>query len=437
MPTPLAQAQRELLKRLLEAHERSTSFGRPGPWPRDVIVRLNAREFPEAFGPDGREQLAALREAAVALEKSGASRIVRDKGPLIGLVKELRLAAEHVEAAYTLASDHGFSRLAAAFDSLSATCRELRAEQPQPPEWMLAFLQATEGAARDFDASPLGASRLGLKKSISEWTSALRGAAGVSRGWNAWERVVSERIFRDSKTFGALRATIVDILVRADPQWDGVPPDDHDQVLEAYGVRRKPGLIRCAGVGTLRIASRAYALEDFAPTAHLPEAWSRQWVEGVQARTKTVTLVENEYPFLSYVEEAGGSIGLGARDELAVYVAGFPTPGLVEVLAALAQAAPESRWRHWGDADVGGVRIWWFLRNKIGRPLEWFRSTTTWLEGVAATGTPMSAKERGALEQLEKKIFDSPIRDAPDVQEVATFVKTLREIGRKVEQERF
>ena len=52
MPTaPRQWARAELLRRLLEAHERSTSFGKPGPWPRDVIVRVDRPEFPEAFAP--------------------------------------------------------------------------------------------------------------------------------------------------------------------------------------------------------------------------------------------------------------------------------------------------------------------------------------------------------------------------------------------------
>lgn len=40
-------------------------------------------------------------------------------------------------------------------------------------------------------------------------------------------------------------------------------------MLEVYGVRRKPGLIRCAGAAEVRVGDKIYALEDFAPAAHL------------------------------------------------------------------------------------------------------------------------------------------------------------------------
>ena len=58
--------RRELLTRLLEAHERSRSYGRAAPWPRDVIVKLDARAFPDAFAPNGLERRASLVAAAAS-----------------------------------------------------------------------------------------------------------------------------------------------------------------------------------------------------------------------------------------------------------------------------------------------------------------------------------------------------------------------------------
>jgi hypothetical protein len=63
----LADSRRDLLVMLLEAHERGASYGRPAPWPRDVIVKLDTQTFPEAFAPEGREIRTALFTAAVGL----------------------------------------------------------------------------------------------------------------------------------------------------------------------------------------------------------------------------------------------------------------------------------------------------------------------------------------------------------------------------------
>src|SRR5439155_9714075 len=195
----------------------------------------------------------------------------------------------------------------------------------------------------------------------------------------AWERVVSERLFDDSKLLGQVRSHVIATLVRADPRWDGVSLEEVTDLLEAYGVRRKPGLIRCAGAATLHVGSSVYRLEDFVPVAHLPDGWADAWVESlVRARLEVIATVENEYPFLNYVEEAGGPAGVGARGEVVVYTAGFPTPALMSMLARLSERAPSLVFRHWGDADVGGVRIWSLLRSRLGRSVELFRTTPQW-----------------------------------------------------------
>lgn len=409
----------------------------PGPWPRDVIVRIDAKEFPEAFAPDGREYLDALRAAASALEIEGGLRVVRDRGPLAGIPKEVRLGPEEVARAYALAEPFGFLRLSKAFERMAAACRDLGRAEPSAPMWMCDFLERAAGAATAFDSSPFGAMRPVFKRTVDDRILALRGAWGVSRGWNTWERVVSERIFRDSKRLATLRPLVIEFLLLADPDWAGVAPDDPDQVLEAYGVRRKPGLLRCAGVGELSIAGRRYQLGDFVPTAHLPEAWAAAWIDAVAPRVRTVTLIENEFPFFSYVEEAGGAEALGRNGELVVYVAGFPTPGLLLALNGLSLRSPSSHWRHWGDADAGGIRIWWHLRNHLKRPLEWFRWTADWLQAAAAGGPALAPKELEGLQRLARHMRSSAFVDENDVREVLGFIDRLQQLGRKVEQERF
>ena len=56
---------------------------------------------------------------------------------------------------------------------------------------------------------------------------------------------------------------------------------------------------------------------------------------------RVVKTVENEYPFLSYIEESGGPSGLGRLGEVVVYTAGYPTPALAGALSRLAAARPD------------------------------------------------------------------------------------------------
>jgi hypothetical protein len=207
-------------------------------------------------------------------------------------------------------------------------------------------------------------------------------------------------------------------------------------LLEVYGVRRKPGLIRCAGVLTLNVGSRVYQLEDFVPVAHLPDAWADRWIEAVLKSTvRILTTVENEYPFLSYVEEAGGPVALGRRGELVVYTAGFPTPALMNVLALLGRRSGDISFRHWGDADVGGIRIWWLLRQRLGRSIELFRTTAAWVEGeIAAGGRLLSGSEKHGLRRLQTELESTSGSDIFGVRDV---IDVLLKHGIKLEQERF
>ena len=438
MPTSGTAPRQDLLCRLLDRYERGAAFGRPGPWRQDVIVRLDARQFPEAFAPEGREALADLRAAADALAREGGVRLVRHRGYAAGVPHELRLGPAEVGRAYELAAAFGFRPLGDDLRELAALAGALRAEPG--PEWMTAYLGAVVARLASADLSPLGVQRERFKRERRDVLDALTAAAALARGLAGWERVVSERIFGDSKRLAAVRPLVVDVLLRADPRWEGLSRDDAPDLLEAYGVRRKPALLRCAGRATLKLGARVYELEDFAPAAHLPVAWASAWIDAVAAGpTCRMTTIENETAFLAYVEEAGGPAGLGDRGEIAVYTAGFPDPALLDALAAIAARKSSLELRHWGDADLGGLRIWWLLRTRLGRPVALYRTRAEWLEVTVRAGGAQALDdgERAGLARLGRQLEASPWAGAPDLGDALALIAMLLRLGKKAEQERW
>lgn len=425
----------ELLSKLLRAHERSISYGRPGPWSRDVILKTNAKTFPDAFAPDGRERRAEIIAAAKELASYGCLRIVYHKrGPLLGEPEEIRLGPENVNKAYERAQQLGFEPLALGLKAISRHAQDLAREAPP---WMQDFLEKFVEGARKAQLSTIGMGRERFKREWRNVLAALTAATALARGVSPnWERVISERIFRDSKLLARIRSHVVGILISADPRWEGVPIEEAIDLLEVYGVRRKPGLIRCAGKAVLDLGHRLYHLEDFIPVAHIPDAWGDAWVDGVLTSNVTlITTIENEYPFLSYVEDAGGPSGLAARKELVVFTSGFPTPALVSVISRLSQARSDLFFQHWGDADVGGLRIWWFLRQRLQRPIQFLRTTAEWVKSEASKGGKrLSALERAALRRLHAELSSI---SGTDVSAAGELILALLEDGRKLEQERF
>ena len=433
MATEASETKAVILRSLLEAHERSISFGKPAPWPRDVILQVDAKTFPHAFGPDGREALELLCRVLAELEQRGACRVVHGRARAAALPRQVRLGPEEVGAAYALAAEHGFVPLAEAI----AVVRRATAGLAVAPAaaWARSYLQEVADGLASADLAPLGMGRERFKRLHRELADALRALAAISAGVDAWERVISERIFGRTERLAEIRGLVASLLLRADPGWLGLETDDGLDVLELYGVRRKPGILRCAGAGALRIHGREYRLEDFTPTAALPEDWGAAWCRAAaEAGVSCITTVENEYAFLAYVEEAGGAEGLRDRSEHVVYVAGFPGPWLTGLLreAAIATGA---RLRHWGDADVGGLLIWRLLRARIDRPIELFRTTPEWIRDQArAGGQPLTARERAVLHRLCEAFAQEAAGDYRQAHDVA---RALLETNVKLEQERY
>jgi hypothetical protein len=130
---------------------------------------------------------------------------------------------------------------------------------------------------------------------------ALTAASALARGVDDWERYVSARLFDDSKRVGEIRSRVVTLLRNADPRWGGAEVDDPGAFLEAYGIRRRPPTLLCAGAGAFHVNGHAYYLEDFEPTATLPRAWLSALGEGLRGDgLRIVTTVENEFPFYEY-----------------------------------------------------------------------------------------------------------------------------------------
>jgi hypothetical protein len=103
--------------------------------------------------------------------------------------------------------------------------------------------------------------------------------------------------------------------------------------------------------------------------------------------------------------------------------AAFPSPVLVA-------RAPQTR--------LGGLRIWWLLRGRLGRPVHLARTTAAWLtEAAHRGGTPLGDGERAGLERLRREVLALSSADGADVAGAVALVDALLSLGVKVEQERY
>jgi hypothetical protein len=103
----------------------------------------------------------------------------------------------------------------------------------------------------------------------------------------------------------------------------------------------------------------------------------------------------------------------------------------------VAAARPDVSFRHWGDADVGGLRIWQYLRKRLSRPVSLYRTTAEWVEQLEGAGQPLRASEAGDLAHMAEVLVSWNEPEAEDVPEVQRLIAVLIRRMMKVEQERY
>ncbi|MBI3942377.1 MAG: DUF2399 domain-containing protein, partial [Chloroflexi bacterium] len=112
---------------------------------------------------------------------------------------------------------------------------------------------------------------------------------------------------------------------------------------------------------------------------------------------------------------------------LALYTAGFASPAVIGLLQEIRCLRPEVPFYHWGDLDVGGLRILAHLRHHLGishvMPLA---MSPTACAAHAGHSQTLSDAERTALTQLA---------DHPALADCTGIIVYLLTTGRKLEQE--
>lgn len=179
-------------------------------------------------------------------------------------------------------------------------------------------------------------------------------------------RVVSQQLFGDSKYFEReLRSAVLSVL-RQIAKNVGIEEDipDDDTLLAERGLVKWPEWIEFTGALTVELDDGeilSFREHRFGAAVN---AQTIHHIKCVRAENiRVVTSIENKANYVWYCTHAK------RPDELVLYHGGFfsPTKGqwLRAVYRAVSEAAPDVVFRHWGDIDLGGFRMFRRLRNEI------------------------------------------------------------------------
>jgi hypothetical protein len=201
------------------------------------------------------------------------------------------------------------------------------------------------------------------------------------------ERALSVQIFNNSKRLEALRGKIITVLRR----FDGAKAafiDDDDAVLRIHWLERAPEYVPVSGPLVLQSEAVEVDLSAFTPSVALSALMLRQ-AHVVRVQARHVVTIENATSFSE-------ATAVRPADALLIYTGGFASPTVIQLLQAMHAAQPSLQFWHWGDIDVGGLRIFAHLRGQVEviRPLAMEADI---FERHRAYAQPLSQRERDSL----------------------------------------
>jgi len=223
-------------------------------------------------------------------------------------------------------------------------------------------------------------------------------------------------LFGDSKRFEDLRGAVIRALRRHDPE-SAVFGDDDGALLRAYRLERAPEYVPIAGPLILQSDHQTFDLTPFVAGVAIP-ATTLNYVTAHRCDGSAVVTVENSTSFSEFITAKPASI-------LAIYTGGFAGPAVVGMLSKIRAGRPELPFFHWGDLDVGGLRILAHLRKSLGE-VEPLAMDVAVCDLYLRRSQPLNANEREGLMQLRA---ESLLIDCVEL------IDHLLKTDRKLEQE--
>lgn len=234
------------------------------------------------------------------------------------------------------------------------------------------------------------------------------------------ERTLSVRLFNDSKRLEALRPQLLTVLRNFSPHAATASIDEWE-LLRAHHLHRPQVLTMLAGPLVLRqLVDKAGTLLDLTPWASglgLPDELLRN-VEIVGCPARAILTIENLTSYHELLLNRPPNL-------LVIYSGGFPHPTLLTLLRKLQAACPALPLYHWGDIDLGGLRILLHLRQHL-EMVDSLAMHSHALAGAEAHTRPLSEYERSQLRLLAQE---------PLLADCGEIIEAMLRQDQKLEQE--
>jgi len=228
-------------------------------------------------------------------------------------------------------------------------------------------------------------------------------------------RTFSAKNLGDSKSFERMSAKFAAVW-RRQPEYADL---DTDELLQSLGIQKYPWPIMVKGDIEFHFPDTVLNTKGIGPYIGVPITEINSI--GFDTLPSYVLFIENFASFNRYVHEVSDK-------SLVIYTNGFPSPNLSKLIAMIDAKLPATvNFYHWGDIDVGGLKIFRKVEclsfnhvlephlmtveilHKFGKNAEPQRSSS--LEKIASASSRVSGLARSILEMSVYMILEQEILD--------------------------
>lgn len=459
----MMEMEMRILRILLEKYEASANYREAESSGRRVLIHLGpkSRDLKE-YSPEYPEEKEEVHSAVLTLSGEQLVSFAWERFEKGNILDTVWLELDHVDAAYARAGLVPKRQIVMGMIQQMESCLESLlgmedASSWQPGKdtfsmggtnrsWILGALRETIGKTRS--CGRMGAPFPVQPERLADLLTAFR-LLSLNSFTDARIRVFSIQGWRDSKYFERnVKADFLAVLRQSFPlaeeeAGEGLREDDW---LERVGLFRNPEIYEFCGPVRMLISSAKGVLTASAsegvPASLLSDA-EAVWtdfsvfrfgaclhaaavsdIHAVSAGKVTRLLfIENRTNYDAYINTER------YQDEMVIYHGGFHGPRKQYFFRLLSQAVPpECDIRHWGDIDVGGMRIFLQIQTGISSKVRPWRMDSETLRLMRKSAVPFDSKYRSIVESaLKNETFRM-------FHEVLAF---MLEDGTRLEQEAF
>ncbi len=208
-----------------------------------------------------------------------------------------------------------------------------------------------------------------------------------------WKRFFSEEVFHDSKAFEKkYESRVLTVLKKYNDIPDGM---EEYEILAEYGILTYSQTL--AWKGNLVYSMEGNKIDSSSMIyGNLMNAQTLVHSTPVSLTgVKKIITIENQANYEDMVYDP---------EILYIFIHGFPSPKARIFLKHLLEVADDKiQYYHWGDMDLGGIRIFQYLKKTLFpniKPMN--MDVTTYLEGIeAGKGIPFDQKKREKYRKLD------------------------------------